>query len=81
MSIYCMAPLTFATSTEMLVPQCFRTQLGWAEGSLVMAENILLDYFGASPSSWMREYTRSAVRFGPTYADFEDVAQICFPPT
>lgn len=66
-----------AARSKIEGPVLCRTQLGWAEGSLVMAENLLLDYFGASPPAWMREFTRGSLRFGPTYSDFEDAPQIC----
>ena len=52
------------------------TQLGWSEGSLVSAENIVLDYFGASPPWWQTNVTSKVVQFGPEYDDFENIQQI-----
>jgi hypothetical protein len=37
----------------------------------VAAENVLLDYFGAVPQTWMRDVTVMNIRFGPDYKDFE----------
>lgn len=53
-----------------------RTQFGWAEGSLVMAENIVREYFGATTPSWMTEETARVSRFGPTFNDYETAAQV-----
>lgn len=58
----------------------YSTQLGWSEGSLVSAENLLLDYFGAQPTWWQRDITSTNVRFGPTYGDFESIQQIRLSP-
>jgi hypothetical protein len=55
--------------------EAYGTQLGWAEGGLVMAENILTSYFGATTPAWMRNSTVTAVTFGPNFSDYETAAQ------
>jgi hypothetical protein len=55
--------------------EAYSTQLGWSEGSLVSAENLLLDYFGVQPAGWQRDVTAANIRFGSGYMDFEDNLQ------
>lgn len=65
----------FGNSELYIANEAYSTQLGWSEGSLVSAENLLLDYFGAHPASWQRNVTAADVRFGAGYEDFQDVLQ------
>jgi hypothetical protein len=65
----------FGDSELYVANEAYSTQLGWSEGSLVSAENLLLDYFGAEPAPWQRDVTAANLRFGPGYKDFEDVLQ------
>jgi len=65
----------FGDSELYVCNEAYSTQLGWAEGSLVSAENLLLDYFGVEPAGWQRDVTARNVRFGPGYNDFENVQQ------
>jgi hypothetical protein len=71
----------FGNSELYIANEAYSTQLGWSEGSLVSAENLLLDYFGAHPASWQRNVTAADVRFGAGYEDFQDVLQMSMYPT
>ena len=65
-----------STSPNMMDCSWCSPQYGWAEGGLVMAENIMRRYFGATTPSWMNETTAAASTFGATYSDSESVAQV-----
>lgn len=45
----------FADLDLYVADEAYSTQLGWSEGSLVMAENIIRSYLGGGLPSWLPE--------------------------
>ena len=52
--------------------EAYSTVLGWSEGSLAMAENIIRDYLGGGLPAWLGEDQYQRANFtNPAFSDYE----------